>query len=403
MLQMNQLSHKIIIDEQVLSTLREQSQSDMISGSFQKSFLEQLDGYLNEHLRGLDFQVKRTVRNRIVETHFKANQAIKLTYYDVAQILLALDLPTKQVIMNFQNWILMSTEYALPYEEVIRVCLQEDFIHAKAWETVLAEELSLNEEDFQAEITEDVQKYFYESADATEFNELVEVVVKPSKKAYRIRYGMIALYFITVSSLAAAGIWYKESSKPVEVSFKDACMLIAAADEKPRELELIVKSVVAHHSAGYPSYLSFEPVNKERLQGYLKRKNSLLADEPYFSTIIEICAVEDVHPALLFAITGQEQGFVKRGSENAALIVNNPFNVYHSWVEYNTDLKDSAKIAAKTIRASLKERPKGENAFKWLNKTYAEDDNWWKGTENIFMSIEDYIGPFHFENDTNIE
>ncbi len=395
MLQMNQFSHKIIIDEQVLSMLREQSQSNTLSSSFQKSFLDQLDGYLNEHLRGLDFQVKRTVRNCIVETHFKANQAIKLTYYDVAQILLALDLPTKQVISNFQNWILMSTEFTLPYEEVIRVCLQEDFIHAKAWEAALAEELMIE----PSEASQEIIVY----SEPIEVIEPVEVVVSPSKKAYRIRYGMIALYFITITGLAATGLWYKASVKPVEVSFKDACILITSADDKSRELEVIVKSVVARNSAGYPSYLGFEPINKERLQGYLKRKNSLLADEPYFSTIIEICAVEDVHPALLFAITGQEQGFVKRGSENAALIVNNPFNVYHSWVEYNTNLKDSAKIAAKTVRASLSERPKGENAFKWLNKTYAEDNNWWKGTEDIFMSIEDYIGPYHFENETNLE
>jgi hypothetical protein len=395
---MTQLSNKIILDQQILIALRNDAKTVASEESSPNYFLEQMDGLLNQHLRGLDFQVKKMVKSQIIESHFRANQTIKLTYYDVAQILLNMKMPTKQVIQNFQNWILMSTEFALPYEEVIRVCLEEDFENAEKWQIVLEETLGEeNDEVANFEISDAFSSHEKTLYEIQPLDDVALALGGKVSKSYRIRYGVILLYIVAISILSVTGLWAKKAATPVNISFKDACSLIYTADPTPREIEIIVKSVSSHHSEGYPNYLCFEPVNKERLKGYLKRKNSLLADEPYFSTILESSAIENVHPALLFAITGQEQGFVKRGSVNAALIVNNPFNVYHSWVEYNTDLSDSSRVAAQTVRAALEDRPKGENAFKWLNQTYAEDNKWWRGTEDIFMSIEEYIGPYHLQ------
>lgn len=401
MLQLDQLSTKLIINEQLITELRKAAQTDYNANTEQSSFLNALDSLMNQHLRGLDFKVKRVVKAQLIENHLKAESVKDMTYYDVAKVILAVDMPTKQVITNFQNWILMSTEFTLPYEEVIRVCLKEEFIHAEEWANELTELVT-------PVILETVEpsKVFEQTESFEEpIIEPVEPLMSTStiKKKYRIRFGMIAVYLMGLTVFGLSGILFKNAVEPKEISFKDACVLLSAADDKPRELEIIVNSTTAHYSAGFPSYLGFEPVNKERLKGYLKRRNSLLAEEPYFSTIIEAAAIEDVHPALLFAITGQEQGFVKRGSENAALIVNNPFNVYHSWIEYNTNLSDASRIAAQTIRASLADRPEGENPFLWLNKTYAEDKNWWQGTEHLFLSIEAYIGPYHFESETEIK
>lgn len=393
---MTQLSNKVIINQQVLSQLR-QSIEDFSEFALKRDFLSQLDALLNDHLRGLDFQVKRQVRSQIIEQHFKAEQKIELTYYDVAKILMDLPLPTKQVVSNFQNWILMSTEYNLPFADVIRVCLEEEFDNSAQWQDALEIEVgpvAQAEEILQNQPLQD-QSLEDEPLQPADEEALPLIDVKP-KPAYRIRYGMIGLYCLVLIGIAAIS-WYGNNRvhQARSISFADASSLVATADPTPAEIKVIVNIVAAHHSEGYPEYLAFEPVNRERLQGYLKRKNSLLAEEPYFSTIMNTCAAEDVHPVLLFAIAGQEQGFVKRGSENAALIVNNPFNVYHSWVEYNTDLKDSSRVAAITIKSALANRPKGENAFKWLNKTYAEDSKWWSGTEQIFMSIEEYLGPYH--------
>lgn len=380
MLQMTQLTNKIIIDHDVLQGLRDHSSSEVSKTSMQSEFTLLIDGLLNDHLRGLDFQVKRLVRNQIYESHFKANTELELNYYDVAKILINLDLPTRRVISNFQNWILMSTEYNLPFEEVIRVCLEEDFEHLTEWEAVL----------------EESQPTMLEEA-GLEFSESEESIQELTSPKYRIRYGMIGAYIIAAVVIGIVFTQVKTNlTLSKQIGFADASSLITAIKPKPDEMIIIVKSMASHHTEGFPSYLAFEPINKERLKGYLKRKNSLLADEPYFSTIIEASAEVNIHPLLLFSIAGQEQGFVKRGSENSALIINNPFNVYHSWSEYNTDIKDSSRIAAITIRNALTKRPKGENAFKWLNKTYAEDQNWWKGAERIFLDIEEYLGPYQW-------
>lgn len=131
------------------------------------------------------------------------------------------------------------------------------------------------------------------------------------------------------------------------------------------------------------SYVDLEyiEVDKDKLQKWLIEKNSLLADEPYFSSILNAAKEYNVNPLLMISITGQEQSFVPRDTKNASKIANNPFNVYGSWVVYNTDINDSAKIAAKTLASSIKKRPADIDPIQWINTTYAEDKNWWKGTK----------------------
>ena len=125
----------------------------------------------------------------------------------------------------------------------------------------------------------------------------------------------------------------------------------------------------------------------EKLRSYLSEKNSILAEEPYFSTIIKISKLNSYDPRLLFALTGQEQSFVPIKNSMASEIANNPYNVFYSWKHYNTDIADSTEIAIKTINNILKKMPKGANPFKWMNKTYAEDPNWWRGVQTIYREL----------------
>ncbi|MBO3440825.1 glucosaminidase domain-containing protein, partial [Clostridium botulinum] len=137
-----------------------------------------------------------------------------------------------------------------------------------------------------------------------------------------------------------------------------------------------------------PQYVKYKTLNNEKLKKYLYTKNSLLADEPYFSSIISSAEEFDINPLILFAITGQEQGFVPKSNKSAKKIGNNPFNVFHSWEEYNSDIKDSSRIAGRTVFNLLKTMPKGQDPFKWVNNTYAEDINWWKGVKSLFNELE---------------
>ena len=132
-------------------------------------------------------------------------------------------------------------------------------------------------------------------------------------------------------------------------------------------------------------------VNSINVKKWLSKKNSILVEEPYYSAIIKAARSFDINPLLLFAITGQEQGFVPKNNVNALKIANNPFNVYGSWQEYNTNIADSAKIAAQVIVNSSKGRPLYLNNVKWINRKYAQDPKWWKNVLDIFYRMQSEV------------
>lgn len=388
MINLKHLTQKCIINASVLSHLREQTQSNQATSNIQLEFIEKIDSLINDHLRGMDFQTRRKVRTQLIETHFRANRDFEITYYDVFQILTSLDLPINQMITNFQNWILMSTEYNLSTNETIQLFLEEKNNHV----TNFQNESETFPELETSSSSEVVNIYPETIPEELPIEEVPTILDDSSTQPKHLKYSVL-LIFILILSLAGFGV-IKHLDAPKEIGFAEASFLIKEESFRPASLVLIVRVIYSEHSSGFPDFLQYEPINIERLNGYLKRKNSLLATEPYFSAIIHAAAVENVDPALMFAITGQEQGFVKRGSENAALIVNNPFNVYTSWIDYNTDINDASRIAAETIRSALEKRTPNQNAFQWLNKTYAEDSNWWIGVEEIFLDIETYLGPY---------
>lgn len=135
-------------------------------------------------------------------------------------------------------------------------------------------------------------------------------------------------------------------------------------------------------------HFKYKDVDLDKLKEYLKTRNSILCDEPYFSTLINTSKEYNLNPLILFSITGQEQGFVPKDNPYAKKIANNPFNVYESWQKYNTDITDSSRIATITIFNLLEGKPENINHFEWINRKYAEDKNWWKGVNKIYLTLE---------------
>lgn len=133
--------------------------------------------------------------------------------------------------------------------------------------------------------------------------------------------------------------------------------------------------------------LKYTEINKDLLKEWLNKRKSLLSDEPYFTAILDTAKERDIHPLLMFAIAGQEQSFVPRRSSLAGKIANNPFNVYGSWEKYNTNIYDSARLAAGVIINSSRGRPAYMNPIKWINRRYAEDQNWWKNVSSLFKQM----------------
>lgn len=141
-----------------------------------------------------------------------------------------------------------------------------------------------------------------------------------------------------------------------------------------------------------PSIYRYRPVNKENLKKWLNEKNSFLAREPYFESIVSACKKYNLNPCLLFAITGKEQGFVPADNPRAVTISNNPFNVFGSWQVYNTNIRNSAEVACETIIKISSDRPENISFLKWLNSKdgtggYAEDENWWIGVDKFFKKL----------------
>jgi hypothetical protein len=149
----------------------------------------------------------------------------------------------------------------------------------------------------------------------------------------------------------------------------------------------IITNPVLKPDVGMPERMKYTEFDVKALKKYLKSRDSLLVEEPYFGAIVDSAREFNIHPLLLFAITGQEQGFVPKSSKDAAEIANNPFNVFHSWEDYNTDIYHSADIAATLIAKLAKSRPEGHEPFTWFNKTYAEDPLWSDGVSRIFEKL----------------
>nr|WP_315990518.1 hypothetical protein [Desulforamulus aquiferis] len=133
-----------------------------------------------------------------------------------------------------------------------------------------------------------------------------------------------------------------------------------------------------------PVDLFYRDIDPAKLESSLRKRNSVLAGEPYLSALIQAGEEFNVNPLFLIAITGQEQSFVPSTDKDARVIANNPFNVHHSWKKYNTNIRDSARIAAETVAVLSKDRPEDVHPVAWINRMYAEDTQWWIGVSRIF-------------------
>lgn len=140
-----------------------------------------------------------------------------------------------------------------------------------------------------------------------------------------------------------------------------------------------------------PATHRYRDIDQDKLALFLESRQSMLRMEPYRGAILDAARAFDIHPLLLFAITGQEQGFVNEDHKHAKEIANNPFNVYHSWQEFNTTIEHSAAIASRTIVRLSRERPAELDPVQWINREYAEDPNWHVGVNKLFETMKKSI------------
>ncbi|SDT54785.1 Mannosyl-glycoprotein endo-beta-N-acetylglucosaminidase [Paenibacillaceae bacterium GAS479] len=138
-----------------------------------------------------------------------------------------------------------------------------------------------------------------------------------------------------------------------------------------------------------PKSLQYSDIQYEELKAFLESRSSMLAEPKYMNAIIKAARHYNIDPLLLFAITGQEQSFVPEDHDRAKEMANNPFNVYYSWQSFNTTIEESSMIAAKTVVNLSKNRPEDQDPINWINRKYAEDENWSVGVNDILDMLED--------------
>jgi putative ABC transport system permease protein len=198
----------------------------------------------------------------------------------------------------------------------------------------------------------------------------------------KVTLSILALMILSLYSLNYLGIntdMLKDIFKNKSTAEKNYMPIIDIPD-------LYVKDVMSYHPY-LPESFNYKNIDKVKLLAFLNTKNSILAEEPYFSAIIKSSKEFNLNPHILFAITGQEQSFVPKNHEDAKKIANNPFNVFHSWQEYNTDIYDSSRIAARTVINLAKDKPSDIDIFDWINSKYAEDKDWGRGVKEIFEKL----------------
>lgn len=138
-----------------------------------------------------------------------------------------------------------------------------------------------------------------------------------------------------------------------------------------------------------PEIYRYKEPNLKALYTYLENKESMLIRNDYLSTINSLAKDYHIHPYLLIAIIGQEQGFVPYTHEEASTIINNPYNVFGSWQTFNTNFEEATTICLNTINTALANRPDDIDLIEFLNKKYSEDERWYIGVQTIFQTLND--------------
>ncbi len=139
------------------------------------------------------------------------------------------------------------------------------------------------------------------------------------------------------------------------------------------------------HEFPYP----YRIINYFSLVDYIKTtRNGAMADPKLFNMVMSLACINDIDPLLLFAIIGHEQAFVPIDHTYALMMINNPYNVYNNWRDYNTTLSDSTIVAINTIKNRMRSLPLGIDPLEWLNGIYAEDPNWHIGVGLIYGQLD---------------
>ena len=320
---------------------------------------------IDKNITHFDKDIQTDIKKHLLQEVVKKD-VFDINAYDVFEACTALKISDDRYFENLTDWLNHNQNVHFSKDEVMK--------------------LSLNLEGYEEDVI---------STLAFEENQSITQPITPSfsfLKAFKKRNAQIFVAAAMIIGLFAI------ISNFYHVSIKQEALLAAQAEKlltAEKDTFLTAKNLSMskiQSDISLQKNLQYKEINKEALYNWLIERNSILAEQPYFNSIIDVAKEFNINPLLLFAITGQEQSFVPKSNPKASSIANNPFNVYGSWEEFNTDIKDTSKIAARTILTLSKDCPSDKDPIKWINQKYAEDPNWHLGVSQIFAQLEETAG-----------
>ena len=317
-----------------------------------KLFSSTIHKILERNLSEFDSCTKQTLKDALVHKAIQKGK-FDVSAYDVLENYMLLDLWDDKACDALLNWINHQQQTQLS-EETLKIVM--------------------------AQFTQDDLQVQEDASDCPSLPSLV-----PVKKKLGHLVSCVAV--TSLGAVLVVTLGFQSKLRPIEPSQTQA----HRATYKEANNPIIPTTTVAPKNH-LQANLQYKEIDQKALHDWLLSRDSMLAEEPYFSSILNVAKEFHINPLLMFAITGQEQGFVKKTHPRAPEIANNPFNVYGSWQDFNTDITDTSRIAARTILSLSKGCPENEDPIKWLNQKYAEDPNWHLGVSEILASLEKVAG-----------
>jgi putative ABC transport system permease protein len=340
--------------------------------------------HLNAYLPPIDDLLKEQLRFLLLQTAYK-QESFRIVSLDVFRACWQLTKERQEILEPLVSWLQLQSENVTS-EQIA------DFIQT------IEEELGWRDPN---QIYPLYQEAIHPPVYVHGFQRFIKDFLLNNNVAGILLALLLSISFGTSHLLASE--WSKVSNRSIQASFVMDSMITQASIQRifPYSVDDVLKQADLNVALQeLTDRYMFTPVAIGPLRQWLKQRDSLLAEEPYLSTILQTAEHYNIHPLLLLAIAGQEQALVPNSNSKASQIANNPFNVHHSWKEYNTDIADSSRIAAETILTLVKGRPQDINPLKWINRKYAEDTQWHVGVEGFFQKMLLQVNSSSFKADS---
>ncbi|WPC44442.1 hypothetical protein [Clostridium sp. JS66] len=321
-------------------------------------------------LEGIPDEYKSSIKVNILKNTFAKNKT-SITMYDVFNCCLMENKLKTNCTSLLTNWVNLNIDNPIKDEDLKSYLgVKEEVKDKQKVKNTDDNELMVNIPDNTINVENNTPLYKFSNT--------------PLKYLKKLKFNSRVI--ITFGGIIFLIMFYPISKVAYSMSSKSNFKFYSFK-EKSISQGLLQNTNSKFSNAHLPDYMKYKDIDEVKLKRFLTLHKSLLVKEPYFSTIMSVAKEFNLNPLVLFAITGQEQSFVPEDTKFASKIANNPFNVFHSWQEYNTDIKDASKIAARTVINLSKDMPKDSDPFLWVGKSYAEDKNWGKGVEAIFKDL----------------